>query len=313
MEKWTQHFLGLGMQVAEFVIGEKWTQNGLDLLEMSRSNLVAISTHGEANRQCWTWLSPFKTKHRLDNMITRQTDADHGKVRVDYRTPVGVSGFRDHRPLVARVCTRARWKQQQPEEEIPKTEAMGQITCGKGVQVGVCEKGQDASSTEEPMFLLCNMTTPDIEAEIVKRALVPQRKARSLRLPAEILELVEQKQRYLQRWRGARRLCEREQLSRLTKSQTAAVNGAERAPRGENWKILLMNWKSEINARNGEEISSSPGTAQNHSTPERWIFNVGSRWRDCSAQRCIGHCFWSRAAFVGSGTSVSPSQEMDTS
>ena len=43
-----------------------------------------------------------------------------GKVRVDYRMPVGLSGFRDHGPLVARVCTRARWKQQQLEEEKPK-------------------------------------------------------------------------------------------------------------------------------------------------------------------------------------------------
>ena len=61
----------------------KWTQNGHELLELlrsSRSNqLVAMSTHGEANRQCWTWLSLFKTRHRLDYMITRETDADHGK------------------------------------------------------------------------------------------------------------------------------------------------------------------------------------------------------------------------------------------
>ena len=32
-----------------------WTHIGHELLEMLRSNqLVAISTHGEANRQCWT-------------------------------------------------------------------------------------------------------------------------------------------------------------------------------------------------------------------------------------------------------------------
>ena len=78
------------------------------------------------------------------------------------------------------------------------------------------------------------MTTPDIEAEIVKRTLdtcctVPQRNARTLRLPAEILALVEQKQRLFQRWRGARRLCEKEQLSRQYKSQTAAVRRAVRA------------------------------------------------------------------------------------
>ena len=81
---------------------KKWAQNGHELLEVLRSNqLVSTSTHGEANRRCWTWLSPFKTRHRLDYMITRQTDADHGKVRFDYRMPVGLSGLR--------VCTRALW------------------------------------------------------------------------------------------------------------------------------------------------------------------------------------------------------------
>ena len=63
-----------------------------------------------------------------------------------------------------------------------------------------------------------SMTTPDIDAEIVTRALgctAPQRRARTLRLPAEILALVEQEQRFLQRWLGSRRLFEKEQLSRL--------------------------------------------------------------------------------------------------
>ena len=87
--------------------------NGHELLELSRSNqLVATST-----RQCWTWLSPFKARHRLDYMITRQTDADTGKVRVDNRMPVGFSGFRDHRLVVARECTRALWKQKQPGDD----------------------------------------------------------------------------------------------------------------------------------------------------------------------------------------------------
>ena len=75
------------------------------------------------------------------------------------------------------------------------------------------KKRQDAPNTEEPLFLQLwreinpvvhsNMTTPDIEAENVQRALdtccaVPQRKARTLRLPAENLALVEQRQRFLQ-------------------------------------------------------------------------------------------------------------------
>ena len=78
------------------------------------------------------------------------------------------------------------------------------------------------------------MTTRDIEVEIVKRTLntcctVQQSKTRTLRLSAEILAFVEKKQRFLQRWRGARRLCEKEQLSRLYKSQTPVVKGAVRA------------------------------------------------------------------------------------
>ena len=45
-------------------------------MKFLRSNqLVATSTRGEANRQCSTWLSPIKTKHRLDYTITCQADA----------------------------------------------------------------------------------------------------------------------------------------------------------------------------------------------------------------------------------------------
>ena len=67
------------------------------------------------------------------------------------------------------------------------------------------QKGQDAPSTEEPMFLRLgieinrvvhsSMTTPDIEAEIVRRTLntcctLPQRKARTLRLPQRFWHLL---------------------------------------------------------------------------------------------------------------------------
>ena len=38
------------------------------------------------------------------------------------------------------------------------------------------------------------------------------------------------------------RLCEGEQLSRLYKSQTAAVKGQCAHTREENWRILLVNW-----------------------------------------------------------------------
>ena len=155
---------------------KKWNQNGHGLLELLRSDqLVATSTHGEANRQCWTWLSPFGTRHRLDYMIARQTDADHGKVRVDYRMPVGLSGFRDHRPLIKRVCTRAQEKEKQSEEEKPKRWDRTLVEREYRLLLNwerAAQKGQDAPSTEEPMFLrLRNMTTPDIGAEIVKRTL----------------------------------------------------------------------------------------------------------------------------------------------
>ena len=208
---------------------------------------MATSTHGEACRRCWTWLSPLKTRHRLDHTITRQTDADHGKLRVDYRMPVGLSGLRDHRPLIARVCARARWQQKQPDEEKPKRWDRTLVEREYKLLLNwerAAQKGQNSPSTEEPILLRLrreinrvvhsSMTTPDIEAEIVERTLdtcctVPQRKARTLRLPAEILALAEQKQHLLQRWRGARRLCEKEQMSRQCKSQTAAVKRAVRA------------------------------------------------------------------------------------
>ena len=126
-------------------------------MELLRSNqFVAISTCAEAHRQCWTWLSPFGTRRRLDYMTTRQTDADHGKVNVDYRMPVGVSGFRDHRPLFARVCTRARWKRRQPAEEKPQRWDSALLEREyRLLQDWKCAawKGDTASSSEEPLFL----------------------------------------------------------------------------------------------------------------------------------------------------------------
>ena len=120
-------------------IPQRWTQHGYDFLGSMRSNpLVASSTHGEANRQCWTWLSPTGTRHRLDYMITRLTDADHGKVKVDYNMPVGSSRFRDHRPLFARICTRVvsvlSWKQIIHQFKCVKIQHVFQLEFSTGLQ-----------------------------------------------------------------------------------------------------------------------------------------------------------------------------------
>ena len=92
------------------------------------------------------------------------------------------------------------------------------------------------------------MTTPDIAAEIVRRALdtcctVPQRKERTLRLSAEILALVEQKQRFLPRRRGAQRLCERDQLFWEYTSQDVVVKGAVRAYKRRKLEDHGSDWK----------------------------------------------------------------------
>ena len=65
MEKRTQHFLGLEMQVAEFVIEEKMDPKwAYELLELLRSNqLVAILRHGEANCQCQDQTPPGQHDH----------------------------------------------------------------------------------------------------------------------------------------------------------------------------------------------------------------------------------------------------------
>ena len=155
---------------------------------------MAISTHGEANRQCWTSLSPLKTRHCLDDMIAHQTDEDHGKVRVDYRALVGLSGFRDHRPLVARVKKPTRWNR---------------TLVGKKYRVLLnWERAAQTGYT------------------------VHQCETRTLRLPADIVVFVEKKQRFVPRWRGCRRLCEKEQLTLLYKSQPPVVKGAVRVTRG---------------------------------------------------------------------------------
>ena len=134
-----------------------------------------------------TGLGVRRSRHRLDCMVTRQTDEDYGKVRVDYRMPLGLSGFRDHRPLVERVCTRARWKQQQPEEEKPRrwdrslVEREYRRKPEKGKKLPV-RRSQCFFNFGERSIEWYTAITPDIEAEVVKRALdtcctVQQRKA----------------------------------------------------------------------------------------------------------------------------------------
>ena len=107
MERCIRHSPGWEVRVTEFEIDVSDGPKKYDILELMRCNqLVAISTHGEANRQCWTSFT-FGTRHRLDSVIKRLADADHGKVKVDYRMAIGLSGFRNHRLLPARLFTRA--------------------------------------------------------------------------------------------------------------------------------------------------------------------------------------------------------------
>ena len=72
MEKYTPHFVGSEARVTESVVAA----SGGPKMDVSFWNVMASSTHG-------TWLSPFGTRHRLHYMITRLTDADHEKVKVD--------------------------------------------------------------------------------------------------------------------------------------------------------------------------------------------------------------------------------------
>ena len=214
-----------------------WTPHGYDLLELMRSvRLVTVSAHGEANRQCWTWLSPFGTRHRLEFLITHLTDADHGKVKVDCRMPVGLSGFSRSQSA---VCTRVHARAGNGNNMQRKNQSVGTERCQKesigfnkigNVRLG---KGKLPPVWKNRCYLVAKWSHLTLRQRIVKRALdtictVPHRKARTLPLPAEILALAEQKQRFLRRWRRARRLCENEQLSRQYKSQAAVVTGAVR-------------------------------------------------------------------------------------
>ena len=91
-------------------------------MDASASQAVSGLERREPGPTLTIGFSVCRDCHKLirSQYLPRQTDADHGKVRVDYRMPVGLSGFRDHRPLVARdYAQRARWKQQQLEEEKP--------------------------------------------------------------------------------------------------------------------------------------------------------------------------------------------------
>ena len=60
-----------------------------------------------------------------------------------------------------------------------------------------------------------------------------QRKTRTLRLPSDLLALVERKQRFLRQWRGAYGLREKEQLSRLHVAGRSRQRSSARSQEGE--------------------------------------------------------------------------------
>ena len=135
-----------------------------------------------------------------------------------------------------------------------KTEAMGQITCRKRVQI-IAELGKCSSKRVRcsqyggaNRVVHSSMTTPDIEAEIVERALrtcctVPQRKARTLRRPAVFFN------------DGA------EPVGSVRKSSCLACisrrpqssKGQCAHSRGENWRNLLEKWNRQSPAAKQEQ------------------------------------------------------------
>ena len=136
MERCTPHSPGSEVQVTQFVIAVSDDNNGYDIQELMRSNqLVAISTHGDLAFAVWDPSSLGLHDHTPHRRGPRKSE-------VDNRIPFGFSGFRYHRPLFARICTRARWKWRQPEEE--KTQTMGQSTVGERERdsIGFCRSGK---------------------------------------------------------------------------------------------------------------------------------------------------------------------------
>ena len=92
--------------------------------------------------------------HRLDHMITRQTDADHGKVRVDNRTPAfldfAVTDRWSREYAHVHVGNRNNQRRKKPkrwDRTLVEREYKRLLNWESAAQ-----KGQDASSTEEPMF-----------------------------------------------------------------------------------------------------------------------------------------------------------------
>lgn len=79
-----------------------WNSNGRAFLELLQEHhLSAISTFGSQHSRSWTWISPQGLKTRLDYIVTKGQASAEDCAWVDYEMPVSMSGYRDHRPLLA--------------------------------------------------------------------------------------------------------------------------------------------------------------------------------------------------------------------
>ena len=97
---------------------QAWNGNGRLLLELLQEHhLVAVNTVGSAAEPSWTWLSPQGGKIRLDYVVTRTRDSHRAAAKVDYDAPVSLSGYRDHRPLVATISTEATFLHQPKRQQ----------------------------------------------------------------------------------------------------------------------------------------------------------------------------------------------------
>ena len=81
-----------------------WNENGRALYRLLRDHhLMAVNTHGAAQKPTWTHIGPQGNHKRIDYIITHVLGAQSKKAWTEFTAPVALIGYRDHRPVRAMV------------------------------------------------------------------------------------------------------------------------------------------------------------------------------------------------------------------
>ncbi|CAK0906607.1 unnamed protein product, partial [Prorocentrum cordatum] len=257
-----------------------WNDNGRRFFEAIKGNdMKAASTGGKANASCWTRLSPLRKNHRIDYSAARGITANIASW-VDYKMPVGVAGFRDHRPATAKLLPRAkRWKAQLIAQTVVRWERDTMLRnmielkeyekpAGTGANAAAAAQVSKAlackKAVERAIQGGARMNQIEVDKAVEHYKQESEGKQALLQLPEEIAINIKKKHEAMKRMQGASGLAERNKCAEQFKVIRAQAKdgGRIKAAHEQIKRLALKATASRASARRGIWLESRGGVGE---------------------------------------------------